>query len=656
MSLRSLSALIVAGLAALSPALAQQAAPELFSALANGNHARVIVALRPQVTSLGQGGGGLADARQRVGENQDRVLGSLDRDDYRLITRWQTVNAFQAEVTYSGLIHLLAHPTVLRVDLDVSGEIQMTQSAPLIGADQVAALGYDGTGSTVAVVDTGVSASHPDLAGKIIGEACFCVWDGAGCCPNGLATQSGTGAAADDHGHGSHVAGIVAGAGIQAPAGIAPGAKIIAVKAIDSQGRFWETAQIVSALEWIAVHHPEVTAVNLSLGTYASFDDYCDGATAWTMALAEAINNLTNLGVAVFAASGNAGSYTNISAPACVHNAISVGAVYDSAFGSYNSEETAADKVASFSNSNQTLDLLAPGCSITSVGLGTPTATRCGTSMAAPHAAGAAALLRSLNPGLDVEETRQLLSGTGLSIVDGRNGLSVPRIDLVEALGNLEIALSPRSPSRGELFTSCSPAPVFEWEGGDFNSYTLTFSLNSDFLPPNTVFPKIKTPTWTPPATYWPRKVFLAGAGLDEPVNVYWRVTGVQGKNKTDGPWSFGSIAPQDDPLWVSPAAGTLVQAGADAPLPAFSFQLGTCNESAQIQFFTNNSAVRPLTLPSRAVKAETWTPAKADQKKFAAWARKLVNQGAPLLGRLVVRDNVGRVKVGEAVALQLVP
>lgn len=656
MPCRSFSALLIFVCTVTGPVLAQQAAPELLSALQNGGRARVIVALRPPIIPLSETGGNISSYIQAVGENQDRLLGGMDKREFQLLKRWQTVSAFQAEVTYGGVIKLLANPSVLRIDQDVSGEAFLAQSVPLIGADQVASLGYDGTGTTVAVIDTGVSSTHPDLSGKIVDEYCYCIWDSQGCCPNGSTEQSGTGAAEDDHGHGTHVAGIIASSGTQAPPGVAPGVDIVAIKILNSQGGFWETAQIVTALDWIAVHHPDIAAVNLSVGTYASFDGYCDGATAWTIALADAIDNLTSLGVAVFAASGNSSSYTNLSAPACLQNAISVGAVYDAAFGLYNGEDSAPDKVVYFSNSNQTLDLLAPGCSIISAGLGTPTATKCGTSMACPHAAGAAALLRGADPSLTVGDIEDLLETTGLLVVDSRNGLSVPRIDVEGAFEELEIPLTPLSPDEGELFTSCSPAPVFAWKPGDYKSYTLTFSLNSSFLAPNTVFSNIKKSTWTPNSSQFPKKVFQAALGIQEPVDVFWRVTGVKGKTKDNGPSSSITLAPQETPEWLTPEAGTVIQASSASPLPPFTFLRGTCNLSAQIEFFTNPGVRSALKLPSKGVKAEGWTPSKSDQKKFIAWAKKVAAAGAPLYGRLLVKDNLNRPIYGDTVALQLIP
>src|SRR5205085_1311102 len=96
-----------------------------------------------------------------------------------------------------------AHADVLRVDLDRPVHATLAESGALIHASDVHDQGVTGAGVTVAVIDSGVDVNHPDLSDHIAGQACFC----SGCCP------AGAGAAPDDNGHGTNVAGIVAGAG-----------------------------------------------------------------------------------------------------------------------------------------------------------------------------------------------------------------------------------------------------------------------------------------------------------------------------------------------------------------------------------------------------------------------------------------------------------
>jgi hypothetical protein len=128
-------------------------------------------------------------------------------------------------------------------------------------------------------------------------------------------------------------------------------------------------------------------------------------------------------------------------APACIANAISVGAVYDANVGSVTlgctDATTSADKVTCFSNTNATLDLLAPGARITSTGRGGGTSTFVGTSQASPHAAAAAALLLQAGSSLTPTEIETALESTGVPATDPKNGLTFPRIDVFAALGRL---------------------------------------------------------------------------------------------------------------------------------------------------------------------------------------------------------------------------
>lgn len=386
----------------------------------HGN-AQVIVAFRPSEPP----------------EARSRVVESLSPEEFEVTARFRSIPAIAGRIHSAALEKLQRDPRVERIDLDVPGGGGMLESLPLVGGNLVQLKGVSGRGVTVAVLDSGVDRTHPDLQGRITDEQCFCRNnDGSGCCPNGQTSQSGTGAATDDHGHGTNVTGIIASSGIVAPPGMAPGARIIAVKVLDSNNRFGATSQILSGLDWLIEHHPETRVVNMSLLTDAHFTGNCDNSASFTLAFAAAINTLRARGTSVFASSGNTGSTTTMGAPACVQQAISVGAVYDSSFGTYTgfcTDTAAADRVTCFSDSSMTLDLLAPGSRIRSTGRGGGGASFSGTSQASPHAAGAAALLLEINPSLSTAQIESLLKTTGRVIVDHRNGLAVPRLDVAAA-------------------------------------------------------------------------------------------------------------------------------------------------------------------------------------------------------------------------------
>jgi subtilisin family serine protease len=414
----------------------QEAGPELREALDAGQSARVVVVLREPALAAA----GLPARMAVVAAAQERVLRPLRPDQFVLERRFAAVAGFAGRVTRNGLDALLANPEVLRVDLDVAGGGNLAQSVPLVRADVVQGMGYTGKGVTVAVLDSGIDAHHPDLAGDLVAERCFCTnEDGSGCCPGGKTSRSGPGSAPDGFGHGTNVAGIITSTGHIAPRGVAPDAKIVAVRVLDDDNRFAATAQIVSGLDWIISSRHDVRVVNMSLGTDQLFGGDCDNARAYTIALARAIDTLRDRGVVVFASSGNAGSTTGMSAPACVRASVSVGAVYDSNVGSVTAlgctdAVTAADSVTCFTNSDAALNLLAPGAPITSTGLGSRTSTFYGTSQASAHAAAAAAILLQVKKTLTPRQIEAALEASGLPVTDPRNGRTFPALDVLQAV------------------------------------------------------------------------------------------------------------------------------------------------------------------------------------------------------------------------------
>jgi subtilisin family serine protease len=154
-----------------------------------------------------------------------------------------------------------------------------------------------------------------------------------------------------------------------------------------------------------------------------------------------AINTLWANGVTSFASSGNGCDKNAMSIPACISKVLSTGAVYDANIGPFTwpgvctDATTAADKVACWSNSDSTLDLLAPGCATTSTGLAGGQSIYCGTSQASPHAAGCAALMLSANPALTPATIETRLEATGVPVTDpGPPARITPRIDCYAAI------------------------------------------------------------------------------------------------------------------------------------------------------------------------------------------------------------------------------
>jgi subtilisin family serine protease len=382
-----------------------------------------------------------ADSKASQLRRKAAALARLSPDELELLADWPDLSAAAGIVSAAGLEKLRSDPDVLRIDLDLPGGGNLSESVPLIRADAVHRMGVTGRGATVAILDSGVTANQPDLADDVVGQQCFCVnLDGSGCCPNGQRTQSGPGSAEDDHGHGTNVAGIVTSGGRVAPVGVAPDSKIVAVKVLDRNLSFSGTAQVISGLEWVRLNRPDVRVVNMSLGTFALFSSPCDGVSAPAMALSQSIGALRARGTTVFVSSGNDRSATQMEAPACISSSVSVGATYDANFGGFSlfgcSEPTAPDKVACFGNSGPGLKLFAPGAAITSAGA-QGISTFFGTSQAAPHAAGTAALLLQARPSLSPDDIESALVRTGKPILDPRNGLTFPRVDAEGALASV---------------------------------------------------------------------------------------------------------------------------------------------------------------------------------------------------------------------------
>ena len=406
--------------------------------------------------------------RQEITDTAARVLSRLTQSPHRVGRRYLTVPLIALEVGPAALQELeAARFLIKRVVEDRIHKPVLIDSVPLIGANQAWAQGFDGTGFVVAVLDSGVDSAHPFLAGKVVEEACYSTTSGqqsTTLCPNGAAEQIGPGAGVpcplEPEGcwHGTHVAGIAAGNGTPSDLpiwGVGRGANIMSVQVFSQINGFFDcggappclgayTSDILAALE--RVYDLRATyafaAVNMSLGG-GLFSATCDGEPYKPF-----IDNLRSAGIATVVAAGNDGSTDQLSAPACVSTAVSVGAT------------TKDDQVAYFSNVAPFLSLFAPGDEIISSFPGGGFEFASGTSMASPHVAGTWAVLKQAVPTASVDEILEALTGTGMMITDPRAGTGTtrPRIQVDLALSAL---LNPGvpiiasiSPDRGIVGTS----------------------------------------------------------------------------------------------------------------------------------------------------------------------------------------------------------
>jgi len=283
-----------------------------------------------------------------------------------------------------GRIKKVLPDTVLHVVEDLGATIQLQTSANATGAGSLLDAGYNGSGITVAVIDTGIDQSHADLQGKVAKQYDFVNNDDN---------------ATDDNGHGTHVAGIVAANGDIR--GVAPGASLQAVKVCDSSGSC-PTSTIIAGMEWAVENGAQIASV--SIGGQLEMND---GTNPVSLAADAAVAR----GLIVVIAAGNGGPGTGtISYPGDARQVITVGAANDA--GTVSQSD---DFVAPFSNRGPSdfgrvdPDVVAPGVSINSTQMGGGYVVQGGTSMATPHVSGAAALLLQARPGLTPAQVRRLL-------------------------------------------------------------------------------------------------------------------------------------------------------------------------------------------------------------------------------------------------------
>jgi subtilisin len=418
--------------------------------------ARVIIRLRAGFIPEGQLGPAVRTAQRRtIADAGDRVLTDVQRGrTLRGLKRFQTVPYLAAEVDATELERLASHPDVEEVVEDVAHPPALAQSTALVGVPAAVSRGDTGSGWTVAVLDTGVDRNHAFLAGKVVSEACysstFSGWTSL--CPLGVNSTAPGSAAPCASGceHGTHVAGIAVGRG-GAFSGVARDATLIGINVFsrrtsDGAMAAWDSDLMLALQRVYALRGTfNIAAVNMSLGG-GLFSAACDSDS-----LKPLIDQLRSVSIATVVASGNNGSASQLSSPGCISTAISVGSVGDGSGG------TTARAVSAFSNSASFLNLLAPGSVINSSVPGGGFANSQGTSMATPHVAGAWAVIKSRRPAATVSEVLSLLSRTGSPVLDPRNGITKPMIDLDAATADTcTISLGASNASVGTGATSGS--------------------------------------------------------------------------------------------------------------------------------------------------------------------------------------------------------
>ncbi|TDD29276.1 S8 family peptidase [Actinomadura sp. KC06] len=307
---------------------------------------------------------------------------------------------FAVKATKAQARKLAAAPEVRYVEADVlahaAGEQQNPPSWGLDRIDgsmnRVYAYPNEGSGTTVYVADTGIDVSHTNFEGRAKSGYDFIDDDND---------------ADDCQGHGTHVAGTVG----SKDYGVAKKATLVAVRVLDCQGS-GPYSGVISGIEWAAQNASGPAVGNMSLSGPAS------------ASVDEAVRGAAQDGVVFAVAAGNASTDACGSSPARAASAITVGSTAQ------------GDARSSFSNYGRCLDLFAPGSSIVSTRMGGGTATMNGTSMASPHAAGAAALYLSAHPGATAQQIHDALASAAESGKVGNPGSGSPnRLLNVTGLG-----------------------------------------------------------------------------------------------------------------------------------------------------------------------------------------------------------------------------
>jgi len=479
MSLATLLATVIPASASVSSREQNQSSvapidPNVLDALETSDEVNVIVNLKDFESEE------LASSEKQKELSQDQVQIIEDADlSKSKTTSYDRIPAISTRVDVAQLEALQADPSVESISISnyyspmaLSSERpayslpSLNDAVELIDADLAWAdsPSRTGDGKKIVIVDTGVDAAHPFLDGAVVTQLCFAEGPngpgGAGSCPNGLDSQTGTGAGVhcttnSSCGHGTHVAGIAAGRRSVSGApvgGIAPDADIIAIQVFStftnsnlnyqndpmctsvgasSPCILTSDSDVLDALDYVLANRTNVASVNLSLGG-GLYSSTCD---VYSPFQASTISQLRTHGIITVVASGNDGNTSNIAWPACISGAVAVGAT------------TKAGSVASYSNSNSQIDFWATGSSITSSlptspdiydGSANSNASeygiKSGTSMATPMISGAIAVLRQAYPGETANQILARLENSGIDITDARNSVTRPRPSVSGAL------------------------------------------------------------------------------------------------------------------------------------------------------------------------------------------------------------------------------
>lgn len=407
-----------------------------------------------------------------------------------------------------GIRHTASHSSVKTIASEGLGQELLQDTIPQIGADTAHSQGYDGSGWTVAIIDSGVDYTHSFLNGSLISEACYSTADprSSELCYNGISsgsTSSGAGrecSGSYNCNHGTQMAGIALGSGSTRD-GVSLNANLFSIMAkaeVDTcpQNQTpclsdkYRESDVADALERIynLRNTYQIASVNMSIALSTVNSDFSDTdcGASWTM-VRQYVNLLTYAHIGVVASSGNFGNdgdrlYQNkIAPPACIAKVIAVAAVDKN------------DTFADYSNAGDNLDLLAPGgldtSGVTSSDVGGGFVTNAGTSQASAHVAGSIAALREKYPYPSVSAIEGQLEDTGLDesfsqtgIYQGTQNYTIPIIRVDDALdGQAAPAGKPSTFTVSKQF--CYGQNELDWSSvsGNVTEYQVEGSIYSNY-------------------------------------------------------------------------------------------------------------------------------------------------------------------------------
>lgn len=372
-----------------------------------------------------------------VAEAVDSLAADLAGDGVVVTRRYRQLPLVAARMPAAALPALAGHARVAAVTSLRTARAMRGEGKQLMHVPEVHTQGFKGAGIGIAVLDTGVDYAHTELSPA--GTKTIKLFD---------AVDNDTDPM-DEEGHGTAVAAIAGGSGN----GVAPEARIVAVRVLDANGEGSSDqilAGIDAVLDSIAAGNPHnIKVLNMSLGGYDDTEwppgeGSCD---ALSTDFATAFQSLVDAGVLVVVAAGNGGCSTGVAWPACISTALAVGAVYDANVGFQIYGElqcnplgcfdmsSGADQITCYSDSGEKLGVWAPShCASTARMGGGLEDCFGGTSAAAPYAAGVAALLSQAVPTRTVAALRQAIESTGTKVKDSRNNVERRRVDAQAAL------------------------------------------------------------------------------------------------------------------------------------------------------------------------------------------------------------------------------